>query len=181
MAVKRKPKIDLVDVDDLMLSNAIDAYFLWSKLDNMIRGLSTRGINLPSEITEIIAGWSLGIPLNKGSAGDLYDRKRKTIVESKGTSVLEGKTDLTSFSPDEHFDELVFVRLIRDDDVFEIYRLDFSSEDLKNISVNKNQKASDQQEEKRRPRFSVLKELIIPNGIEPVALFSCRTRTLETK
>lgn len=94
---------------------------------------------------------------------------------------MEGKTDLTSFSPDEHFDELVFVRLIRDDDVFEIYRLDFSSEDLKNISVNKNQKASDQQEEKRRPRFSVLNKLIVPNGIEPVALFSCRARTLETK
>lgn len=174
----KKPKIDLVDVDDLMLNNAIDAYFLWSKLDNRIRGLSTRGINLPSEITEIIAGWSLNISLNKGSAGDLYDKETKKIIEVKGTSVLEGEKDLTSFSPSEYFDELVFLRLRRDDDIFEIYKLDFGSEDLKKISVNKTQKVADQQNQKRRPRFSVMDKLIIKNGIKPVALFDCKTKTL---
>ena len=98
---------DLITVDEHRIQTTIDVYFQWKTLDIMLSTLSTRGINFPSEISENIVCYTCGYFLNKGSSGDAIDPNGNRIIEIKGSS----STGPSSFSPSERFDELVFVKL----------------------------------------------------------------------
>lgn len=109
---------DLITVDEHRIQTTIDVYFQWKTLDIMLSTLSTRGINFPSEISENIVCYICGYWLNKGSAGDAIDPNGNRIIEIKGSS----STGPSSFSPSERFDELVFVKLNKQNDTLLIYR-----------------------------------------------------------
>lgn len=176
-------KMELVSVDSQRIKTVIDIYFHWKQLDAEIRTLSgTRGINFPSEISEYLACYALGLMVNKeGSNGDAVDVSNPNdlkIIEIKGLSA-EDDSAPNSFSPSEHFDDLVFARLDKYNDILKIYRLGINSEQLKKIKVSSTQTVEDQQKQHRRPRFSIQKMIIEKRNLKPDAIFYLRERKIE--
>lgn len=168
-----KVKIDLVTIDKKRVSDASDIYFHWKDLDAEIRTLGTRGINFPSDISEVFACYVLKYKWNKGSAGDAIDTKNgDRIIEIKASS---NSSDLSSFSPDESFDELVFCELDRKNDKMLIYETGFSRSDIEKVMVNKTETFKQQADAKRRPRFSVKTKIINTYSIDPSYEFDIRT------
>ena len=178
-------KMTLVEVDSQRIKTVIDTYYHWKKLDTEIRTLSgTRGINFPSELSEYMACYVLGLHVNKanthGDAVDWTDKDNPLVIEIKGSSA-EQPSAPNSFSPSEDFDDLVFVRLEKDDDILKIYRLGIDSEKLKKIKVNANETVADQQKQGRRPRFSIQNTIVEANNLEPDAIFHIRDKKIERK
>ncbi|MBQ2982439.1 MAG: Bsp6I family type II restriction endonuclease [Lachnospiraceae bacterium] len=178
-------KMELVKVDSQRIKTVIDTYYHWKQLDAEIKTLSgTRGINFPSELSEYMACYALDLMVNKegsnGDAVDMSDPENPMIIEIKGSSADETSAP-NSFSPSEHFDDLVFVRLEKYDDLLKIYRLGINSEDLKKIKVSKTQTVEDQQRQGRRPRFSIQDKIVKEQGLEPDAIFYIREKRIEKK
>lgn len=183
--VAKIKKMELVRVDSQRIKTVIDTYYHWKQLDAEIRTLSgTRGINFPSEISEYMACYALNLMVNKeGSRGDAVDIStpdHPLIIEIKGSSADETSAP-NSFSPSEYFDDLVFVRLDKFNDVLKIYRLGINSDDLKKIKVSKTQTVGDQQKQGRRPRFSIQDKIVAENELEPDAIFYIRDKKIEKK
>lgn len=181
--IERLEKMELVKVDAARIKQVVDTYFHWKTLDAEIKTLSgTRGINFPSELSEYMACYALNIMVNKkgseGDAVDMTDPNNPLIIEIKGSSA-EKTSAPNSFSPSEHFDDLVFVRLEKYDDILKIYRTGINSEKLKNIMVNSTQTVEDQQKQGRRPRFSIQKMIIEAYQLEPDVIFNIRDKTIE--
>lgn len=181
--MERIEKMELVNVDSQRIKTVIDIYYHWKQLDAEIRTLSgTRGINFPSEISEYLTCYALGLMVNKeGSNGDAVDMTNPTkpqIIEIKGSSAEESSAP-SSFSPTEHFDELVFARLDKNADTLKIYRLGINSNDLKQIKVSKTQTVGDQQRQGRRPRFSIQDKIVDKLGLKPNVIFYIREKKIE--
>ena len=66
---------------------------------------------------------------------DCYKEDTKEIIEVKGCSVTP---DLTSWSPKPFFDFFCFVDFSTLDGKYKIYKINITSEELKNLKVNKN-------------------------------------------
>lgn len=173
----KKKKLDLVTVDDARFNDAVEMYFLWKELDTRIRTSATRGVNFPETISEALCCYVMGFKWNKGSGGDALDENTGRIIEMKATSNWD--LDTTSFSPSEEFDNLFFLRLNKRSDELYIYDTNISSDTLKKIKVNKTQTLEEQQLAGRRPRFSVLNNIIIPMGLEPIAKLNLRNLKIE--
>jgi hypothetical protein len=168
--------MDLVTVDKARFNDAIHAYFLWKELDLIIRQSHTRGVNIPETITEALLCYVSEFELNRGSGGDAYDRENDRIIESKATSNFD--RDTSSFSPREEFDALYFVRLDKRNDKMYFYDINLNSDELKNIQVNATQTLGDQQAQGRRPRFSIIRQIIVPNNLQHYAVLDLRTKRI---
>ena len=97
---------------------------------------------------------------------DCYQLNTRKRIQIKACSVKE---DLTSFGPKSVWDELYFVHFFpnnRYDGCYAIYIIENNL--IYNHRVSKTQTFRDQQSQGRRPRFSIIKEIIIPNKIEPI-------------
>lgn len=166
-------------VDDKKINEVIDAYFLWKKLDEKLKTLSsTRGINFPSELSEYIVCYVLGYAIKtkgSGDAVDLSNEKNPRIIEIKGSSATNIYAP-NSFSPSENFDELIFIRLEKDLDICKIYCTGLNSEDIKEIKVNKIETFGEQQKQGRRPRFSIQKQIIEALELEPDYIFEIKKK-----
>lgn len=175
MGKEVKKKLRTVSKKDFDM--ALQAYSDWKKLDEEIRELSgTRGINLPSEITEIIATYPLGLKICvSGTAGDAYDDKIEKTYEIKGSS----SSGPNSFSPSEKYDELLYIKLDKSTDTFKLYKTGYSSEKIGDIKVNKEQTLKDQQAEGRRPRFSIQKEIIENDKMQPDYIIDTKDGTIK--
>lgn len=171
-------ELDLVVVDKSRFLDAVEMYFLWKELDQRIRSSATRGINFPETISEALCCYAMGFKWNKGSSGDAVDDSngQKRIIEMKATS--NWNLDTTSFSPKENFDALFFLRLDKRNDNLYIYDTGVNSAKLKTIRVNQTETLGEQQLAGRRPRFSVIKFIIEPEGIEPVAVVNIREKKI---
>lgn len=157
--------LDLVEIDALRIRNTCQIYQHWKTLYTELQTLSTRGYPFPGELSENFACYALGYMLNKGSGGDAYDPHTDRIIEMKGTGA--DKDDLSSFSPSEEFDELVFCKVEKEEDCLYIYCTGVNSDDLKDIPVSKTQTVGDQQRQGRRPRFSIMQKIIRARGLTP--------------
>ena len=162
-------KIDTVEIDSLRIKNTCTVYSLWKRLNDCLRTLSTRGANIPSEISENIACYCLGYKLNKGSGGDALTDDGQ-VVEIKCCSV-DGSNDLTSFSPKENFDKLIFCKLDKEKDCMYVWDTGINSEQLKLLPANKKETVGDQQRQKRRPHISIFNTVIIPKKLNPICKF----------
>lgn len=180
--IKKIEDMDLVAVDAARIKEVIRIYFHWKTLDTEIKTLSSsRGINFPSEISEYMTCYVLGYYINKSSGGDAIDLtnpEKHRIIEIKGSSA-EKQSAPNSFSPNENYDELIFSRLDKDNDILKIYCTGMSSEDIKKIKVNKNETVEDQQKQGRRPRFSIMDKLIEPNDLKPNYIFHIIEKEIE--
>jgi len=168
--------MDLVTVDKSRFNDAVQAYFLWKELDALIKRSHTRGVNIPETITEALLCYVSGFKLNRGIGGDALDEATGNVVEIKATSNFD--RDTSSFSPKEKFNKLYFVRLDKRNDQMYFYDLGINSDQLKQINVSKTQTLGEQQAQGRRPRFSLIKQIVVPNGIKEYAILDLRTKTI---
>ncbi|MEH7455628.1 Bsp6I family type II restriction endonuclease [Gottfriedia acidiceleris] len=167
---------DFVKIDKSRFEDAVKAYWLWKELNGLIKNSHNRGINFPETISETLLCASMKFELNRGTGGDAKDPSTGNIIESKATSNWD--KDLTSFSPSEKFDLLYFLRLNQRDDELYIYNTGINSDDLKSIKVNKTSTVGDYQEAGKRPRFSVITNIIELNNLQPVAIIDLRTKKI---
>ncbi len=177
MAKKKVPALKYVKVNNTLMNSAIKIYSTWKKLDGQIDAISTRGINFPGELSEIFACYALNYQWKKNGHGDAKDPQNNRIIEVKGSSTK--RKDLSSFSPTEEFDELVFVKIDKDNDKAFIYKTGINSTALKAVKVNENETFGDQQKEKRRPRLSVESKIIDANGLKPAYELDILTKTIK--
>lgn len=138
------------------------AYHSWKSLNEIISDeMDSRKINLPEAISENIACYALEYERNMDSSGDARD-KFGNLIEIKATANFN--SDLSSFSPNTHFDKLIFVRMNLDEDKAYIYDLGLNGKQFGNLLVNKTETVADQQRQNRRPRLSLIK-YIEDNGL----------------
>ncbi|NQD97720.1 Bsp6I family type II restriction endonuclease [Staphylococcus xylosus] len=169
-------KYDYVEVDNSRLNDAVRAYFLWKELNAIIKNDHSRALNFPEIISESLLCYTLGYKLNRGSHGDAYDEENNLIIECKACSNYD--KDTSSFSPSENFDKLYFLRLYQRDDELYIYDTNYDSKQLKEIPASKTETVGEQQEQGRRPRFSVIKEIINKTELQPIAKFNIREKKI---
>ncbi len=146
-------------------------YMQWRKLCDSLDSISARGVNLPEGLSESAFCLEMNAyRITKGISGantsfDAYNPNKKRRIQIKACSVLP---DLTSFGPKSVWDDLFFVDFYRKgkwDGLFDIYHIENNL--IYNHKVNSNETFKDQQLQKRRPRFSIFKDLIVKNNIKP--------------
>jgi hypothetical protein len=149
-----------------------DIYNRWVSLSNDLQNFGGRRINLPELLSEAVfcMNFSSGRMTQSISGAntsfDCYDLKRKKRIQVKACSVEE---DLTSFGPDSIWDEIYFIHFYPNnayDGSYKIYLIDNNL--IYSQKVNGNQTMHQQQQQGRRPRFSIVKEIIRPKKILPV-------------
>ena len=147
-------------------------YSDWRSLSEDLRAGGGRGVNLP----EVLSEGAFALEMNvlrvvksipgANSSWDCYNPVSHKRIQVKACSVLP---DLTSFGPTSEWDEIYFLDFYREgnwDGTFDIYKI--PNELIYNHKVNQHQTMREQQLEKRRPRFSIYKEIILPNGMRPI-------------
>jgi len=147
-------------------------YRNWRELCNQLKQMGGRGVNLPEVLSESAFCLEMGAVRVIGnisganSSWDCYSTERNARIQIKACSVLP---DLTSFGPRSVWDEIYFVDFYKKgkwDGKFDIYHI--KSELIYNHYVNQTQTFREQQNQGRRPRFSIYKELIIERNIAPI-------------
>jgi hypothetical protein len=144
-------------------------YSDWKKLNDRLKAISTRGINLPETISE--NAFTLFFPdcfrvvSLKGMkcSFDCINLKTGNRIQIKASSVT---SDLTSFGPRSEWDELFFLDFSKGDGSFKAYKIE--PDWIYKHMVNKLQSFQQQQEENRRPRFSIIEQIIKPKRLKPV-------------
>lgn len=94
-------------------------------------------------------------------------REVSTVQVKSSVKGPANRTDLTSFGPKDSFDELWYIKLMLKSDKFEIYHINNCHKKLKNVMVSKTETFASQQAQKRRPRFSIEKQLIEKYNLKP--------------
>ncbi len=144
-------------------------YFDWKKLNDRLKNKGTRGINLPETISEnaftLFFDDTFRVVKLKGMkcSFDVINTKTGSRIQIKATSV---EKDLTSFGPRSEWDELFFLDFSKGDGSFKVYKIE--QEWIYSHQVNKTQTFKQQQEQARRPRFSIIDKIIKPRGLKPV-------------
>jgi hypothetical protein len=148
-------------------------YSRWKSLNDDLKAISTRGINLPETISEnafCLFGkdYVRVVSLKKGKCSyDVLNTKTGSRIQIKATSI---DSDLTSFGPRSEWDELYFLDFSAGDGSFKVYKIE--ADWIYKYQVNKNQTFAQQQAEKRRPRFSIIEGIIKPRKLKTIAV--CR-------
>ena len=152
------------------------AYDLWRNLDRTLKKIDTRGVNLHTGISENAFCYFMPncvrvtskIP-NANTSWDCYDLKRKKRIQVKAASI---NPDLSSFGPDSQWDEIYFMDFYKDgkwNGEFDIYYIK-NNNWIYDCVVNKGKEETflNQQKQGRRPRFSIMKEIIVPHKVKPI-------------
>lgn len=146
-------------------------YNLWNTLNKAIKAISTRGINLPEAISEnafclFFPGCIRVIKLKKEKCSyDVLNIKTGSKIQIKASSV---GSDLTSFGPRSEWDELFFLDFSKGDGSFKVYKI--NADWIYKHRVNKNQTFEDQQKQGKRPRFSIVENIIKVKNLKPVKI-----------
>lgn len=162
-----KAKVTLKEAGDRELLKSL--YSDWKKLNDRLKAISTRGINLPEAISE--NAFALFFPdcmrvvnlHGMKCSFDCINVKTGSRIQVKAASV-EG--DLTTFGPRSEWDELFFLDFSAGNGSFKAYKIE--PDWIYKHMVNKNQTFEEQQAENRRPRFSITNSIIKPKKLKPV-------------
>lgn len=145
----------------------------WKKLKLGLRGYKSREPNFPEGLSEVAfclySGSKRFISLkgNVNSSFDTFNMKTGKAEQIKACSV---ESDLTSFGPRSRWDDLYFLDFYNDgklDGTFNLYKI--PTKTIYSMKVNKNQTLKQQQSQEKRPRFSIIKEIIKKKKLKPVA------------
>ncbi len=148
-------------------------YFDWKSLSAGIKAISTRGLNIPGVVTEnaFCLFFEDCIRISKTKKGkcayDCLNTKTGEKIQIKAASIYP---DATSFSPSSDYDKVFFLDFSTGNGSFKVY--DIPLELIKKTIVNKkkNETFEDQQNQRRRPRFSLIKAIIIPKHLKPIKI-----------
>lgn len=168
-------KADVIEFEEADRKKLLSLYENWRTLCDELNKMQARSVNLPEGLSEsafclemkcvrTTGGVKKGQKVN--TSFDAYNPANNKRIQIKACSVLP---DLTSFGPKSVWDELYFVDFYRKglwDGKFDIYKIE--TNDIYSNAVNVGQSFADQQKEKRRPRFSIYKDIIVPKKITPI-------------
>lgn len=164
--------VDVLRIDQADKKNLFSIYNQWRNLSNELLAISGRSINLPEALSESVFCLSMNCVRvissisGANSSWDCYDLNRKKRIQVKACSVLP---DLTSFGPSSVWDEIYFMDFHKNGNWQGDYDIYLIQNDLiYNQKVKKNQTMREQQLQKRRPRFSIYKEIIKKKDIKPI-------------
>lgn len=165
---------------ELMEFNEVDGavwkqlFDQWKGLKMGMRNYKSREPNFPEGLSEVAfclySGSQRFIKKVQGVSSasyDTYNPETRRAEQIKACSVSE---DLTSFGPRSRWDDLYFLDFYNNnllDGRFNVYKI--PSDLIYNMRVNRNQTMREQQAEGRRPRFSIIKDIIRATNLEPVA------------
>lgn len=144
----------------------------WKKLKFGLRDFKSREPNFPEGLSEvafcILTGSKRFISLSGpvSASFDTYNIKTGKAEQIKACSV---GSDLTSFGPQSKWDDLYFLDFYNNgklDGTFNVYKI--PNELIYNMKVNKGQTMKQQQEQGRRPRFSITDKIIKELKIKPL-------------
>lgn len=167
-------KIDLMHFDKSDGKEWKRIFDIWKELKLGLRSYKSREPNIPEGLSEVAfclwSGSARYIKIKgakKGIAGsfDTFDLKKSSAEQIKACSI---DNDLTSFGPKSKWDNLYFMDFYNGGNIdgrFDVYLI--PNKYIKNQSLNKKESFADQQEQKRRPRFSIKKEIISRYKIKP--------------
>jgi hypothetical protein len=146
-------------------------YREWRGLCDKLASIESRSINLPEGLSEGAFALAMNAPRvsggiqNANSSFDCFELSTDSRIQVKACSVLP---DLTSFGPNSQWDKLFFCDFFKDGSwsgKFDIYHI--PNDLIYNHKVNKDQTFRQQQQQSRRPRFSIYKEIILAQKIQP--------------
>jgi hypothetical protein len=166
---KIKAKVTIPEQGDKAILKEI--YFKWKELNDNLKKISTRGINIPDTLTE--NAFCLFFPEyvrickieGQKCSFDCISTKTGEKVQVKAASIYP---DLSTFGPRSEYDRLFFCDFSKGDASFKVY--DIPIAEIKKVKVNKNQTFEEQQALNRRPRFSITKEFAINKGLKPIKI-----------
>ena len=85
--IKKMPiKLNLVTIDEARINDVQEMYFMWKELCLRIKSCSSRAVNFPETISEVIVCWVLGLKWNKGSNCDAINEETELKIEIKASS-----------------------------------------------------------------------------------------------
>ena len=163
---------ELLFIEEKDRSDLYSIYKLWRKLSGLLTPFSSRSINLPEALSEGAFSLEMGAPRIIGkisgasSSFDCYFLETQERIQVKASSVA---SDLTSFGPKSVWDKIYFCDFYREgkwDGSFDIYQI--NNKDIYNHKVNAKQTLKQQQDEGKRPRFSIMKKIIQHKNLKPV-------------
>lgn len=150
------------------VNKVIKLYKMWTELNTNLKDCGYRGLNIHEGITESLVCIVTGSYLVKSIKGktsssfDCYNPKTEKRIQVKATSV---KHDCTSFGPKSVYDTILFVNF-SEHPKYDIYEI--PKEIIDNQKMNATQTFVDQQNEGRRPRFSICNMVIDKDGLQPI-------------
>lgn len=168
--VFKNSKITMEYFDSNDLSKMKSIYHKWKELNKEINSLNSRKMNIPEIVSEGIfccnfnCGRTNG--KNNGSA-DAFDENAGEFIQIKATCM---EKDLTSFGPNSTWDKLYLMDFDIKNDKIKIYLI--PNDLVYNCKINENETFQQQQQQKRRPRFSIKKKIIEPQKIEPIQIIN---------
>lgn len=167
------------DINEEDFNKAIDIYENWRDLNTIIQTSFPfkRKVNIPEAFTEVICCYvnNFKLAITGGSEDAICENGN--MIQVKASANWD--RDLTSFGPISEFDELHFARLNQEEEKLYLYRTPI--DELYETKVNKTQTMKDQQEQGRRPRFSIIDKFINKENIEPYAIVDLIEREIEIK
>lgn len=156
--------------DDEDYEKIKDIFKKWLEINADLKSLGGRTLNVPDVVSEALYcilynAIRTNNEVNAGSY-DAVNIDDGSGVQVKSTSV---SSDLTSFGPHSTWDKLFFLDFCPNGEVdgqVDIYEI---KDDVKHIVMNKGKGETfeDQQNQGRRPRFSIKDEIIRKNGYKP--------------
>lgn len=146
-------------------------YSDWKALNDMLENFKSRALNVPDLLSEGLFCYLFKVYRTNGTAHsssyDAFDLENNVGIQIKSCSI---ENDCTSFGPRTHWSKIYFMKFYpkSEDGLVEIY--DISNFELNSIIMNakKNETFKDQQDQGRRPRFSIQKEIIKKYNVKPI-------------
>ena len=158
---------DFFDKNDFKI--LIDIFKDWVKINKRLTSLGGRSINVPEILSEAIYCIHFGAVRTNGTgySYDCVDINTGEGIQVKSSSI---KFDLTSFGPRSKWDKLIFVDFASNGEIDGIVKFYHIDENIYDIVLNKSKAETfkDQQNQGRRPRFGIKKEIIIANKKAPI-------------
>ncbi len=165
--------VDLMEFDSSDGKKWKTLFDLWKGLKMGMRDYKSREPNFPEGLSEVaFCLWSgstrlISAKKLSNTSFDTFNTKTKRAEQIKACSV---ENDLTSFGPKSKWDDLYFLDFYADgrvDGTFKVYKI--PNNFIYDNPVNKLQTLKQQQEEKRRPRFCIKKDVIAKYDLKPIA------------
>ena len=164
---KIKAKVTIPEKGDKKILREI--YFKWKELNDNLKKISTRGINIPDTLTEnafcLFFPEYVRIAKLEGEkcSFDCISKVTGEKVQVKAASIYP---DLSTFGPKSEYDRLFFCDFSKGDGSFKVY--DVPVNEVKKVEVKKGLTFEQRQAEGKRPRFSIIQEFTLKRGLKPV-------------
>ncbi len=150
-----------------------ELYDAWRTLSDKLQDFDARGTNIPEALSESAfcleynAARVLKVQGPTSGSFDTLDLRSLRRQQIKATSV-EG--DLTSFGPKSVWDDLYWLDFYRDgnyDRRFDVYLI--PNDLVYDFRINATQTFRDQQQQGRRPRLGIRRQIITAHNLRPLA------------